>query len=67
MTAGSEFIRLEREHQQRQSFSNGHVSETLAPDIENRLSAKTSVKSIMQLFVKFSAGIILGSWSESNR
>ncbi|KAF5935974.1 hypothetical protein HYC85_027103 [Camellia sinensis] len=65
--AGSEFVRLEREHQQKQSFSNGHVSETLDPEIHNRLSAETSVKSTMQLFIKFSAGIILDSWNEFNR
>ncbi|KAI7999629.1 Protein NAP1 [Camellia lanceoleosa] len=65
--AGSELVRLEREHQQKQSFSNGHVSETLDPEIHNRLSAETSVKSTMQLFIKFSAGIILDSWNEFNR
>lgn len=65
--AGSEFVRLEREHQQRQSFSNGHVDETLDSEIQSRLSAEASIKSTMQLFVKFSAGIILDSWSETNR
>uniref|UniRef100_A0A5B7B7V9 Protein NAP1 n=1 Tax=Davidia involucrata TaxID=16924 RepID=A0A5B7B7V9_DAVIN len=65
--AGSEFVRLEREHQQKHSFSNGHVGETLDSEIQNRLSAETSIKSTMQLFVKFSAGIILDSWTEVNR
>lgn len=65
--AGSEFVRLEREHQQRQPFSNGHVSEMLDPEIQNHLSAETSVKATMQLFVKFSAGIILDSWTELDR
>ncbi|XP_030941557.1 protein NAP1-like [Quercus lobata] len=63
----SEHVRLEREHQQRQSFSNGHVDETLDSEIQSRLSAEASIKSTMQLFVKFSAGIILDSWSETNR
>lgn len=62
-----EHVRLEREHQQRQSFSNGHVDETLDSEIQSRLSAEASIKSTMQLFVKFSAEIILDSWSETNR
>ncbi|XP_047335582.1 protein NAP1 [Impatiens glandulifera] len=67
--AGSEFVRLERECQQRQSFSNGHhVNGTQDhPDMRSRLSAETSIKATMQLFVKFSAGIILDAWTESNR
>jgi NCK-associated protein 1 len=65
--AGSEYVRLEREHQQRQSFSNGRVDETLDPEIQSHLSAEASIKSTLQLFVKFSAGIILDSWSETNR
>ncbi|KAM7505667.1 hypothetical protein LguiB_004571 [Lonicera macranthoides] len=65
--AGSEFVRMEREHQQRQSFSNGHVGEPLDTEIPNRLSTETSIKSTMQLFVKISAGIILDSGSEFDR
>ncbi|KAE9461836.1 hypothetical protein C3L33_06257, partial [Rhododendron williamsianum] len=65
--AGSEFVRLEKEHQQRQPFPNGHASEILDLEIQNHLSAETSVKSAMQLFVKFSAGIILDSWTELDR
>ncbi|PQQ12275.1 protein NAP1 [Prunus yedoensis var. nudiflora] len=65
--AGSEFVRLEREHQQRQSLSNGHAVDTRDPESQSRLSAEASIKSSMQLFVKFSAGIILDSWSEANR
>lgn len=65
--AGSEYVRLEREHQQRKSFSNGHASETLDSEMQSRLSAEASIKSTMQLFVKFSAAIILDSWSETNR
>lgn len=65
--AGSEFVRLEREHQQRQSLSNGHAVDTGDPESQSRLSAEASIKSSMQLFVKFSAGIILDSWSEANR
>ncbi|GLT97127.1 hypothetical protein SLE2022_147090 [Rubroshorea leprosula] len=63
--AGSEHVRLEREHQQRQLLSNGHVGESLDPDI--RVSAEASIKSAMQLFVKFAAGIMLDSWNETNR
>ncbi|XP_037495205.1 protein NAP1 [Jatropha curcas] len=65
--AGSELVRLEREHQQRQSLSNGHVGEALDPDLHSRLSAEASIKSAMQLFVKFAAGIVLDSWNEANR
>ncbi|KAL2524781.1 Protein NAP1 [Abeliophyllum distichum] len=65
--AGSGFVRLEREYQQKQSLSNGHVTETFDAETQNRLSAETSIKSTMQLFIKFSAGIILESWNESNR
>ncbi|XP_059657339.1 protein NAP1 [Cornus florida] len=65
--AGSEFVRLEKEHQLKQSFSNGHVGETLDSETQNRSSAETSIKSTMQLFVKFSAGLTLDSWSEANR
>ncbi|GKV03804.1 hypothetical protein SLEP1_g16050 [Rubroshorea leprosula] len=61
--AGSEHVRLEREHQQRQLLSNG--CESLDPDI--RVSADASIKSAMQLFVKFAAGIVLDSWNETNR
>ncbi|XP_016451487.2 protein NAP1 [Nicotiana tabacum] len=65
--AGSEFVRLEREHQMKQSFSNGHVGETLDPETHNRLTVETNIKSTMQLFVKFSSGIILDSWGENIR
>ncbi|XP_004293766.1 PREDICTED: protein NAP1 isoform X1 [Fragaria vesca subsp. vesca] len=64
--AGSEFVRVEREYQQRQSLSNGHVGESVDSE-QSRLSAEASIKSTMQLFVKFSASIILDSWSETNR
>uniref|UniRef100_A0A2N9GBJ8 Uncharacterized protein n=1 Tax=Fagus sylvatica TaxID=28930 RepID=A0A2N9GBJ8_FAGSY len=64
--AGSEFVRFEREHWQRQSFSNGHFGETLDSEIQSRLSAEASIKSTLQLFVKFSTGIIQDSWSETN-
>ncbi|KAL3344802.1 hypothetical protein AABB24_023977 [Solanum stoloniferum] len=65
--AGSEFVRLEREHHMKQSFSNGHVGETLDPETHNQITVETNIKSTMQLFVKFSSGIILDSWSESTR
>ncbi|KAK4368300.1 hypothetical protein RND71_012092 [Anisodus tanguticus] len=65
--AGSEFVRLEREYHMKQSFSNGHVGESLDPETHNRLTVETNIKSTMQLFVKFSSGIILDSWSENTR
>lgn len=65
--AGSEFVRLEREHHQKSSLSNGHVAATFDSEIQSRLSTEASIKSAMQIFVKFSAGIILDSWSETNR
>ncbi|XP_038690030.1 protein NAP1-like isoform X2 [Tripterygium wilfordii] len=65
--AGSEFVRLEHEHQRRVSLSNGHIDENLDTEIPNRISAEAGIKSAMQLFVKFSAGIILDSWGEVNR
>ncbi|XP_043699376.1 protein NAP1-like isoform X2 [Telopea speciosissima] len=64
--AGSEFVRLERE-QQKQSLSNGHASEVTEPEIHNRFSVEANIKSLMHLFVKCALGIILDSWSESNR
>ncbi|KAJ1393399.1 Nck-associated protein 1 [Sesbania bispinosa] len=64
--AGSEFVRLEREHQHRQSLTNGHASEGIDPELSNLMSAEASIKSILQLFVKFSAEIILDSWSETH-
>lgn len=65
--AGSEFVRLERENHHKHSFSNGHVDETLDSDAHNGLSAETSIKSLMQLFVKVSAGITLDGWNETDR
>ncbi|PIN25671.1 hypothetical protein CDL12_01578 [Handroanthus impetiginosus] len=65
--AGSEFVRLEREYQQKRSLSNGHMGESLDPEAQNYLSIEGSIKSTMQLFIKFSAGIILDAWSESSR
>ncbi|XP_077244449.1 transcription activator isoform X2 [Tasmannia lanceolata] len=65
--AGSEFVRLEKEEQQRQSHSNGHAGELSEPEIQSRISVEANIKSAMQLYVKCSAGIILESWSDSNR
>ncbi|KAG6395884.1 hypothetical protein SASPL_142017 [Salvia splendens] len=65
--AGSELVRLEREYRQKHSLSNGHISEPLDPEAPNYSSIDASIKSTMLLFIKFSAGIILNSWSESNR
>ncbi|KAJ6761155.1 MEMBRANE-ASSOCIATED PROTEIN HEM [Salix purpurea] len=63
-----QLVRLEREHQQSQhSLSNGHRDEALDPEIHSRLSAEASIKSAMQLFVKFATGIVLDSWSEADR
>ena len=67
MIAGSELVRLEREYRQKHSLSNGHISESLDPEAPNYASIDASIKSTMQLFIKFSAVIILDSWSESNR
>ncbi|KAL3616728.1 histone chaperone [Castilleja foliolosa] len=65
--AGSEFVRLEREYQQRTSLSNGHINEPLDSETQNYVSIEASVKSTMQLFIKFSAGVILEAWNETNR
>ncbi|XP_042490573.1 protein NAP1 [Macadamia integrifolia] len=65
--AGSEFVRLEREQQHKQSLSNGHAAEVTEPEIHNRFSVEANIKSVMQLFVKCAVGTILDSWSESNR
>ncbi|XWS62365.1 hypothetical protein CRYUN_Cryun06bG0004600 [Craigia yunnanensis] len=65
--AGSEHVRLAREHHQRQLLSNGHVGNGHSLDPDIRVSAEASIKSAMQLFVKFSAGIVLDSWNEANR
>lgn len=65
--AGREYVKLEREHQRRHSFSNSHDSETLDPEIQSRVSAEASIKSAMQVFVKFAAGVVLDSWNEATR
>lgn len=66
--AGSEYVRLDREHEQRQPFPNGHAGGTLnSAEAETLSSVEASIKSTMQLFVKLAAGIILDSWSEANR
>lgn len=65
--AGREYVKLQREHQQRQSFSNSHDSETLDSEIQSRVSAEASIKSAMQVFVKFAAGVVLDSWNEATR
>ncbi|KAF9587620.1 hypothetical protein IFM89_004452 [Coptis chinensis] len=65
--AGSEFVRLEREQQQKESVSNENANESLEPEMQSRLLPEANIKSTMQLFVKCSSGIILDSWSENNR
>ncbi|KAH9747332.1 protein NAP1 [Citrus sinensis] len=65
--AGREYVKLQREHQQRQSFSNSRDSETLDSEIQSRVSAEASIKSAMQVFVKFAAGVVLDSWNEATR
>ncbi|XP_061355533.1 protein NAP1 [Gastrolobium bilobum] len=65
--AGSEFVRLEREHQHRQSSTNGRGSEGMDPELASHMSAEASIKSTLQLFVKNSAEIILDSWGETHR
>ncbi|PIA37707.1 hypothetical protein AQUCO_03000333v1 [Aquilegia coerulea] len=65
--AGSEFVRLEREHQQqKQSSLNEHGNEGVEPEVQSRQSIEANIKSMMQLFIKCSAGIILDSWRETN-
>lgn len=64
--AASEFIRSEKSELQRQSLPNGHGSE-MEPETLTRTSVQANIKSTMQLYVKYSAGIILSSFSESNR
>ncbi|PKA52561.1 putative protein NAP1 [Apostasia shenzhenica] len=65
--AGSEFIKLERAEQQRQSLSNGHAPEMVEPEMLTRALAEASIKSAMQVFVKCSAAIILDSSSDTSR
>lgn len=65
--AGREYVKLQREHQQRQSFSNSRDSETLDSEIQSCVSAEASIKSAMQVFVKFAAGVVLDSWNEATR
>lgn len=60
-------MRLDREHEQRQPFPNGHAGGTLNSEGDGLTSVEASIKSTMQLFVKLAAGIILDSWSEANR
>lgn len=65
--AGSEFIRLEREEQQRQSLSNGHASEVSELEMHSRVSVEANIKSAIHLYIKCSAAIILDTWNDSNR
>ncbi|KAI4343177.1 hypothetical protein MLD38_027710 [Melastoma candidum] len=65
--AASEYIRLEREYHQRHAYSNGHADDTLDADMQSRISAEVSIRSSMQLFVRFSSGIVLDNWNEANR
>lgn len=43
------------------------MDETLDSEVHNGSSAEASIKSLMQLFVKVSAGITLDGWNESDR
>ncbi|KAJ8436851.1 hypothetical protein Cgig2_026175 [Carnegiea gigantea] len=63
---GNEYVRIEKENQQAESL-NGHVDENLQSQLQSSLTAEASAKSTLQLFVKFSAGIILDCWNENNR
>lgn len=67
MIAGSEFVRLEREHQHQHSLNNGHANGGMDPDLSSHMSAEASINSTLQLFVKLSAEMILDSWSETHR
>ncbi|KAL4578105.1 hypothetical protein LXL04_014221 [Taraxacum kok-saghyz] len=62
--AGGELVRVQREHQQRQLYTNGHAGDSEPPD---QLSVESNIKSTMHLFVKISAGIALDSWNEIDR
>lgn len=66
---GSEFSRLEREHEHSASLSNGHTGngDILEHETHTRLSAEAIVKASMQTFIKFAAGIILDFSGETNR
>lgn len=63
---GNEYVRIEKENQQAESLT-GHVDENLQSQLQSSLTAEASAKSTLQLFVKFSAGIILDCWNENNR
>lgn len=65
--AGSELVRVEREYRHRQSYSNGHVGDTIEPEMPDHQSVVSNIKSTMHLFVKISAGIALDSWNEIDR
>ncbi|EPS71603.1 hypothetical protein M569_03148, partial [Genlisea aurea] len=68
--AGSEYVRLEREYHQRLTLSNGHHTTSEALETTQSYYSSTveaNIKSTMQLFIKFSSGIILDAWSEGNR
>ncbi|MCL7033420.1 hypothetical protein MKW94_028788, partial [Papaver nudicaule] len=64
--AGCEFVRFEREQQQSQSLSNGHVEDTRESDINNHLLVEGNIKFAMHVFVKCASGIILDSSNDSN-
>ncbi|XP_038970393.1 probable protein NAP1 [Phoenix dactylifera] len=64
---GSEYVRSEREEQQRQSLSNGHTHEMQEPEILGHVAVEANIKSAMQLYVKCSAAVVLDSWSDYSR
>ncbi|XP_078428674.1 transcription activator isoform X2 [Wolffia australiana] len=63
--AASEFVRSEKSELLKQSLSNGHGIE-MHPGILTRLVVIENIKSSMQVYVKYSAGLILTS-SDGNR
>nr|KAJ0223281.1 hypothetical protein LSAT_V11C200073020 [Lactuca sativa] len=65
--AGSELVRVQREHQQRQLYANGHAGDTVESETPDQQSVESNIKSTMHLFVKISAGIALDSWNEIDR
>jgi len=65
--AGSELVRVEREYRQRRLYSNGHAGDTAEPEMPDRSSVESNIKSTIHLFVKISAGIALDSWNEIDR
>ena len=66
IVAASKLVHAEKSEQLRQSLSNGQDSE-MEPQSVTRSSVESKIKLGMQLFVKHSISIVLGSSKEGNR